>query len=186
MELDYDYTHKLLGCAYKVHSTLGPGLLESVYEAALVYELRSQGFEVKNQVPVKVQYGDIILDVDLRLDIIVDDKVILETPYEIMTQNFAEVNLRIKNKIIKSIQRYRRLKGYHSNGLLAMLWFYEDHDDILMSSEEINRPIYEPMKKYLERKRLEQKEKDDKSFTKRLYGKCSKLKSTTCCRCIRS
>ena len=78
MELDYDYTHKLLGCAYKVHSTLGPGLLESVYEAALVYELRSQGFEVKNQVPVKVQYGDIILDVDLRLDIIVDDKVILE------------------------------------------------------------------------------------------------------------
>ena len=78
MELDYDYTHKLLGCAYKVHSTLGPGLLESVYEAALVYELKSQGFEVKNQVPVKVQYGDIILDVDLRLDIIVDDKVILE------------------------------------------------------------------------------------------------------------
>ena len=78
MELDYNYTHKLLGCAYKVHSTLGPGLLESVYEAALVYELRSQGFEVKNQVPVKVQYGDITLDIDLRLDIIVDDKVVLE------------------------------------------------------------------------------------------------------------
>ena len=78
MELGYNYTHKLLGCAYKVHSTLGPGLLESVYEAALVYELRSQGFEVKNQVPVKVQYGDITLDIDLRLDIIVDDKVVLE------------------------------------------------------------------------------------------------------------
>jgi GxxExxY protein len=49
-----------------------------VYEAALLYELRLQGFEVKHQVPVKVRYGDISLDVDLRLDIIVDDKVILE------------------------------------------------------------------------------------------------------------
>jgi len=78
MELNYNYTHKLLGCAYKVHSVLGPGLLESVYEAALLYELRLQGFEVKHQVPVKVRYGDISLDVDLRLDIIVDDKVILE------------------------------------------------------------------------------------------------------------
>ena len=78
MELNNNYTHKLLGCAYKVHSVLGPGLLESVYEAALLYELRLQGFEVKHQVPVKVRYGDISLDVDLRLDIIVDDKVILE------------------------------------------------------------------------------------------------------------
>jgi GxxExxY protein len=76
--LDSEYTHKLLGCAYDVHSALGPGLLESVYEAALVYELKSQGFEVRNQEPVKVKYKDIILNIDLRLDIIVDNSVILE------------------------------------------------------------------------------------------------------------
>jgi len=52
--------------------------LESVYEAALIYELKSQGFEVQNQVPVKVKYNSIILDIDLRLDIIVDNRVILE------------------------------------------------------------------------------------------------------------
>ena len=76
--LDAEYTHKLLGCAYAVHSALGPGLLESVYEAALVYELKSQGFEVRNQEPVKVKYKDIILDINLRLDIIIDNSVILE------------------------------------------------------------------------------------------------------------
>ena len=76
--LDRDYTHKLLGCAYAVHSALGPGLLENIYEKALCYELQSQGFEVRNQVPVKVKYRDISLDLNLQLDIIVDNSVILE------------------------------------------------------------------------------------------------------------
>ena len=76
--IDRDYTHKLLGCAYAVHSALGPGLLESIYEKALCYELQSQGFEVRNQVPVKVKYRDISLDMNLQLDIIVDNSVILE------------------------------------------------------------------------------------------------------------
>ena len=76
--VDKDYTHKLLGCAYAVHSALGPGLMESVYEAALKYELESQGFTVKQQVPVKVKYKGVELDLNLRLDLIVDDRVILE------------------------------------------------------------------------------------------------------------
>jgi GxxExxY protein len=76
--IDKDYTHKLLGCAYEVHSALGPGLMESVYEAALCHELESQGFEIRHQVPVKVNYKDVELDIDLRLDVIVDNSVILE------------------------------------------------------------------------------------------------------------
>ena len=74
----YTHTHKLLGCAYAVHSALGPGLLESVYEAALKHELESQGFNVKQQVPVVVNYKGVALDLNLRLDLIVDDSVILE------------------------------------------------------------------------------------------------------------
>ena len=53
-------------------------MLESIYEKALCYELQSQGFEVRNQVPVKVKYRDISLDLNLQLDIIVDNSVILE------------------------------------------------------------------------------------------------------------
>ena len=73
-----EYTHKLLSCAYNVHSALGPGLLESVYEKALIYELKLQGFEVKSQFPVKIKYRDIELDEGLRLDLMVDNQVIIE------------------------------------------------------------------------------------------------------------
>ena len=76
--LDKEYTHRLLACAYEVHSALGPGLLESVYESALIYELQKQGFEVNHQVPIKVTYKEIELDLSLRLDVIVDNSVILE------------------------------------------------------------------------------------------------------------
>ncbi len=75
---DNDYTKKILACAYAVHTELGPGLLESVYEKALVYELRSQGFKVDSQVKVPVIYKGKLIDDSLRLDIIVDDKIIIE------------------------------------------------------------------------------------------------------------
>lgn len=78
MIIDRNYTHRLLACAYAVHSALGPGLLESVYEAALLYELKCNGFETKSQIPVNIQYRDIELNINLRLDIMVDNAVILE------------------------------------------------------------------------------------------------------------
>ncbi len=73
-----DYTYELLHCAYEVYNELGPGLLESIYEEALYRELSNNGFEVKRQVSVPVYYkGEKIRD-DLRLDLIVDDLVIIE------------------------------------------------------------------------------------------------------------
>ena len=76
--MDREYTYKVLGCAYEVYKHLGPGLLESIYEAALLKELRKKGFEVRNQVQVPVYYkGDLICS-DLRLDLIVDNRLILE------------------------------------------------------------------------------------------------------------
>ncbi len=64
--------------AYKVHTTLGPGLLESVYEIVLAHELRRRGINVARQVPVSIQYEAIVFDEGFRADLIVDDKVIIE------------------------------------------------------------------------------------------------------------
>ncbi len=66
------------GAAFKVYNALGPGLLESVYEVALTYELRKMGHEVKNQVAVPMVYADLKLDVGFRLDLLVDELVIVE------------------------------------------------------------------------------------------------------------
>lgn len=73
-----DYTYRLLRCAYEVYNTLGPGLLESIYEEALAKELTTHGFSVERQVPVPVTYKGDRLQNDLRLDLMVDRKVILE------------------------------------------------------------------------------------------------------------
>jgi GxxExxY protein len=66
------------GAAFKVHSELGPGLLESVYETALTYELREKGYNVKNQLGVPMVYANIKMEVGFRLDILVNDLVIVE------------------------------------------------------------------------------------------------------------
>ena len=73
-----DYTFKLLHCAYEVFNELGPGLLESIYEEALTKELVMNEFHVDRQVPVPVIYKGEKLSSDLRLDLLVDDKIILE------------------------------------------------------------------------------------------------------------
>lgn len=78
IEIDNAYTHRILGCAYDVHTELGPGLLESVYEKALIYALKEQGFYVHNQVNVPIKYHDTIIDNQLRLDILIDNKIIIE------------------------------------------------------------------------------------------------------------
>ncbi len=76
--MDRNYTYRLLKCLYDVHNELGPGLLESIYEEATAKELTAQGFHVERQVPVSVFYKGERLQNDLRLDLIVDDRIILE------------------------------------------------------------------------------------------------------------
>ena len=62
----------------KIHKTLGPGLLESVYEAALVYELNKIGIHVEKQATIPVTYEQIAMDIGFRADLIVENKLILE------------------------------------------------------------------------------------------------------------
>lgn len=73
-----EITRAIIGAAMKVHSTLGPGLLESAYEACLAYELRESGFDVEVQVGLPVVYRGIRLDLGYRLDLVVNDRVIVE------------------------------------------------------------------------------------------------------------
>ncbi len=73
-----DISYTVRGAIFKVYNTLGPGLLESVYEAALKYELSKTGLNVDAQVPVPVVYDDVKLDLGFRLDLLVDSKVIVE------------------------------------------------------------------------------------------------------------
>lgn len=76
--MEREYTYKVLGCVYEVYKELGPGLLESIYEKAMIKELTMQGFEVRNQVPVPVYYKGELIVPDYRLDLIVDNRLILE------------------------------------------------------------------------------------------------------------
>ena len=76
--MDREYTYRVLGCVYEVYKQLGPGLLESIYEQALIKELTLRGFEVRNQVSVPVYYKGEQICNDLRLDLIIDNKIILE------------------------------------------------------------------------------------------------------------
>ena len=73
-----EISYIIRGAIYKVYNELGPGLLESIYEAALCYQLRKDGLHIASQVPLKVLYDGKTLPIDYRLDILVEDKVIIE------------------------------------------------------------------------------------------------------------
>jgi GxxExxY protein len=73
-----EITYEIIGAALKVHTILGPGLLESVYEHALALELTKKGFEVRRQVGIPVEYEGNRFEIGFRLDLLVDNLVIVE------------------------------------------------------------------------------------------------------------
>jgi GxxExxY protein len=70
--------HVIIGAAIKVHSALGPGLLESAYELCLIYELEKLRLRVGRQVPIPIRYEDLSIDNGYRIDLLVDDRVVVE------------------------------------------------------------------------------------------------------------
>jgi GxxExxY protein len=76
--LHQELTGSILNCAYKVHSALGPGLLESAYEECLYYELDKTGYFVIKQKPMPLIYEEKKLDLGYRIDLFVEGKVIIE------------------------------------------------------------------------------------------------------------
>ncbi|HZX63560.1 MAG TPA: GxxExxY protein [Bacteroidales bacterium] len=77
MEIN-EITREIIGCAIEVHKILGPGLLESAYEECMIFELQNSGLRVESQKPVPVIYKERKLDYGYRIDILVEDVVLIE------------------------------------------------------------------------------------------------------------
>ena len=71
-------SYLVTGCAIRVHKALGPGLLESIYEKCLYFELKKNGFEVQKQIPILINYEGNLIHSELKLDLLVEDTIIIE------------------------------------------------------------------------------------------------------------
>ena len=97
-----ELTHKIIGAAIEVHRLLGPGLLESAYEECLCRELSLRELKILRQLPVPVVYKDVKLECGYRLDLVVEEKVVVELK---CIESFAPVHEAI-------MLTYLRLSGY--------------------------------------------------------------------------
>ena len=102
-------SYKVIGCAMEVYNTLGPGLLESAYEKALIHELQLNGLSVTSQVPVKMSYKGVNLGEGLRIDLFIEDSLIVE---------------------LKSVEE---LKPIHFKQLLTYLKLTDKHIGLLIN-----------------------------------------------------
>ena len=93
-----DISYKIIGAALEVHKKLGVGLLESAYETALVYELQKLGFDVKQQYSLSLNYKDIEIQNAYRIDVLVENKVIIEVKsvLELHPIHFAQTKTYLK------------------------------------------------------------------------------------------
>lgn len=98
-----DLSYIIIGAIYDVYNNLGPGLLESVYESALTYELKKQGLKVDRQVEVPILYDGIQIETNLRLDMLVEDLVIVE----------LKSVLEMKDVFYLQIDTYLKVTGRH-------------------------------------------------------------------------
>ena len=94
-------SYLIRGCIFKVYNAVGPGLLESAYETALAYELQKAGLQVQTQVVLPFQYESISLNVGYRVDILVENKVLIEVK---SVEELAEVHF-------KQLTTYLKLSG---------------------------------------------------------------------------
>jgi GxxExxY protein len=86
-------SYLVTGCAITVHKALGPGLLESVYEKCLCFELEKKGLEVLHQIPITINYEGNLIDSELKLDLLVENTIIVElkTVQELLPVHSAQL-----------------------------------------------------------------------------------------------
>jgi GxxExxY protein len=99
----------IVDAAVKVHKVFGPGLLEKVYELSMEHELKSRGFKVQRQVSIPIQFHEITIAEAFKLDLIVNDRVIVEL------KSVENVNKLWEAQIISHLKLYKRNLGYILN-----------------------------------------------------------------------
>ncbi|MEQ3662333.1 MAG: GxxExxY protein [Flavobacterium sp.] len=111
-----EISYKIRGAIFKVYNTLGPGLFESVYESALYYELNKLDLKVERQVEIKIPYDDIILDVAFKIDLLVENKVIIELK---SVEDLAPIHYKqITNYLKLTDKKLGILVNFNSNSIL--------------------------------------------------------------------
>jgi GxxExxY protein len=108
-------SYEIVGCAIKVHKELGPGLYESVYETCLKYELEKNGFTVEQQKLVPVIYDDLILETNLRFDLLVEDIIVVELKAIELVHPVHEAILLSYMKLLKKPQGL--LINFHTDNI---------------------------------------------------------------------
>lgn len=126
-----EITHGIIGAIFETYNVLGPGLLESVYEEVMTVVLRDKGFDVKTQQVVPLTYKGITLNNSLRLDLVVNDSVIVEI------KSVAE----IKDVHYKQLLTYLRLTNRHV-GILVNF----NSANIGENFHRVINPLYDPFK----------------------------------------
>lgn len=112
-------SYKVIGCAMEVYNTLGPGLLESAYEKALMHELQLNGLSVASQVPIGMSYKGVNIGEGLRIDLLIEDSLIVEL------KSVEE----LKPIHFKQLLTYLKLANKHT-GLLINFNVYDFRDGI--------------------------------------------------------
>jgi GxxExxY protein len=128
---DAELTHAIIGAAIEVHRTLGPGLLESVYEECLVRELTLRGIPVVRQKPIPLVYKDLKLECGYRLDLLVAGRVVVEIK---AVESVAPIHEAVMLTYLRlSEVRLGLLLNFHvpvlKDGIRRFVWHYEATND---------------------------------------------------------
>lgn len=123
-----DILYQIRGAAMEVYNTLGPGLLESLYHRAMVHELQLRGLNVQSEVPIEVQYKGQLIEGGFRLDLLVENEVILEL------KSVED----IKPIYFKQLKTYMKLSG-KENGVLINFNTYNLSEGIRLVKINLTR-----------------------------------------------
>lgn len=121
----YMFFHKITGIAMQVHSKYKPGLVESAYEAAMIYLLELNGHKVERQVPLPLYWDDVIIDKNFRMDLVIDDNIIAELKAVKFVSN--EHRQQLMNYMNLTHTPYGMLINFGAKSLYSE-WYRRDED----------------------------------------------------------
>ena len=140
-----EISSKIIGAAIEVHKQLGPGLLESTYETCLAYELKQMGLDVKQQQALPVVYKEVKLDAGYRIDLLIENKVIIEiksVENEVLSIGFP-ISVLEKLKENRQPEEYDNYCSLQSNIVFSLLLYEEWYQNQIANIKRVDRKYLE-------------------------------------------